>query len=69
MSRRQAVARTARALSKYASAFAASAKGAAHAGSDVDLLVVVNADKVAASHQRRARQLTADCFPRVDVVL
>lgn len=49
--------------------FGSYAKGAARGGSDVDLLVVVDAEEITATLQRRARQLTADCFPHVDVVL
>jgi predicted nucleotidyltransferase len=48
--------------------FGSYAKGTVHSGSDVDLLVVANLEGNAAFHQRRARQLAADCFPRVDVV-
>jgi uncharacterized protein len=49
--------------------FGSYAKGTVHARSDVDLLVVANFDGNLELHQRRARQLAADCFPRVDVVL
>lgn len=49
--------------------FGSYAKGTANDGSDVDLLVVIDAEEITAALQRRARQLTADCFPRVDVVL
>jgi len=48
--------------------FGSYAKGTQHARSDVDLLVVTELDGDPAPHQRRARQLAADCFPRVDVV-
>jgi predicted nucleotidyltransferase len=48
--------------------FGSYAKGRVHGGSDVDLLVVANLEGNPAFHQRRARQLAADCFPRVDVV-
>ena len=48
--------------------FGSYAKGTAHAASDVDLLVVSNFDAKSLRHLRRARQLTADCFPPVDVV-
>ncbi len=44
------------------------AKDTAHGGSDVDLLVITNLEGDLAFDQRRARQLAADCFPRVDVV-
>jgi len=48
--------------------FGSYAKGTNHAGSDVDLLVIANLEGDPALHQRRASQLAADCFPRVDVV-
>ncbi len=48
--------------------FGSYAKGAVHARSDVDLLVVASLQGNPLLHQRRARQLAADCFPRVDVV-
>lgn len=48
--------------------FGSYAKGTNHAGSDVDLLVIANLEGDPAFHQRRASQLAADCFPRVDVV-
>jgi predicted nucleotidyltransferase len=48
--------------------FGSYAKGTNHAGSDIDLLLVVDLPGDAGIHQRRARQLTADCFPPVDVV-
>jgi uncharacterized protein len=48
--------------------FGSYAKGTVHGGSDVDLLVIANLEGNPAFHQRRARQLAADCFPRVDVV-
>ena len=44
------------------------AKGCAGARSDFDLLVVAALDGNPGIHQRRARQLAADCFPPVDVV-
>ena len=34
----------------------------------MDLLVIANLEGNPDFHQRRARQLAADCFPRVDVV-
>lgn len=37
--------------------------------SDVDLLVIAKLDGNLAPQQRRARQLAADCFPPVDIVL
>ena len=48
--------------------FGSYAKGTVHGGSDVDLLVIANLEGNPTFHQRRARQLAADCFPRVDVV-
>jgi uncharacterized protein len=49
--------------------FGSYAKGTAHGGSDVDLLVVAALDANKDLQQRRASQLACDCFPRVDVVL
>jgi predicted nucleotidyltransferase len=48
--------------------FGSYAKDAIHPGSDVDLLVIADLHGNPETHQRRARQLTADCFPPVDVV-
>jgi uncharacterized protein len=48
--------------------FGSYAKGTMHEGSDVDLLVIANLQGNPHIHQRRARQLAIDCFPRVDVV-
>jgi predicted nucleotidyltransferase len=48
--------------------FGSYAKGRTHAGSDVDLLVVADLQGNPAMHNRRARQLAADCFPPIDVV-
>ena len=48
--------------------FGSHAKGRAGERSDFDLLVVAALDGRAGIHQRRARQLAADCFPPVDVV-
>jgi uncharacterized protein len=48
--------------------FGSWAKGTQHVGSDVDLLIVADVDGGGDQHLRRARQLAADCFPRVDVV-
>jgi predicted nucleotidyltransferase len=48
--------------------FGSYAKGTANAHSDVDLLVITRFEGTPLLHQRRARQLAADCFPRVDVV-
>jgi uncharacterized protein len=49
--------------------FGSYAKGKVHSRSDVDLLVIANLEGNLKLHQRRARQLAADSFPRVDVVL
>ena len=48
--------------------FGSYAKGTARPGSDVDLLVIASLAGNPHFHQRRARQLAADCFPPVDVV-
>jgi predicted nucleotidyltransferase len=48
--------------------FGSYAKGSDRPGSDIDLLVVAELAGDSAIHQRRARQLTADCFPPIDVV-
>ena len=48
--------------------FGSYAKGTNHDSSDVDLLIVANSEGYAGANQRRARQLTSDCFPRVDIV-
>ena len=48
--------------------FGSYAKGAARAGSDVDLLVIADLPGDPVAHLRRARQLVADLFPPVDVV-
>jgi len=49
--------------------FGSYAKGTAHPGSDVDLLVVAELPGATDTHMRRARQLTAGLFPPIDVVL
>jgi predicted nucleotidyltransferase len=49
--------------------FGSFAKGTAHSGSDVDVLVIANLAGHPAAHQRKARQLAADAFPPIDVVL
>jgi predicted nucleotidyltransferase len=49
--------------------FGSYAKETASPGSDVDLLVVADLEGDPAVHLRRARQLVADSFPLVDVVL
>ena len=65
-----------RIVNRYVTAFAPErivlfgsyAKGSNKQGSDIDLLVVTYNDIDFSSHLRRAKQLAADCFPRVDVV-
>jgi uncharacterized protein len=49
--------------------FGSHAKGTAHSTSDFDLLVIVNVEGSLGPYRRRARQLAADCFPPVDIVL
>jgi predicted nucleotidyltransferase len=49
--------------------FGSYAKGTVHDRSDVDLLLIANVDGSPACYQRRARELAADCFPPVDVIL
>jgi predicted nucleotidyltransferase len=49
--------------------FGSYAKGTANGESDVDLLVIANIQGSIAHYQRLARQLAADCFPRIDVVV
>ena len=48
--------------------FGSYAKGTNSPSSDVDLLIVADLDGDPLFHLRRARQLSLDCFPRVDVV-
>jgi predicted nucleotidyltransferase len=48
--------------------FGSYAKGTVRRDSDVDLLVIADLQGNPMIHQRRARQMAADCFPRVDVV-
>ena len=48
--------------------FGSYAKGTKRDSSDIDLLVITSAEGDGGAHQRRARQLTSDCFPRVDIV-
>jgi predicted nucleotidyltransferase len=49
--------------------FGSYAKNTVRLASDVDLLVIADLAGDAALHQRLARQLAADCFPPVDIVL
>ena len=49
--------------------FGSHAKGTVQDKSDVDLLVIANVEGDPAIHRRRAKQLAADCFPPVDVVI
>ena len=49
--------------------FGSYAKGTTHDRSDVNLLVIANVEGDPAFHQRRARQLAADCFPPADIIL
>lgn len=49
--------------------FGSYAKCTVRDGSDVDLLVIANIVGDQDLHLRRARQLAADCFPRIDVIL
>lgn len=44
------------------------AKGTNQPRSDVDMLIVADLPGNPESHNRRARQLASDCFPRIDVV-
>ena len=48
--------------------FGSYAKGTNKPHSDVDLLIVADLPGNPTSHHRRARQLVAGCFPRIDVV-
>lgn len=48
--------------------FGSYAKATNQPGSDIDLLVIADLAGDPAVHQRRAQQLTADCFPPIDVV-
>jgi predicted nucleotidyltransferase len=48
--------------------FGSYAKGTQHAFSDVDFLVIGNFRGSALSLKQRARQISSDCFPPVDVV-
>lgn len=48
--------------------FGSYAKGTVQSDSDVDLLVIAEVEGDRATYERRARQLSADCFPPVDVV-
>ncbi|HZL52708.1 MAG TPA: nucleotidyltransferase domain-containing protein [Terracidiphilus sp.] len=49
--------------------FGSHAKGTVRDNSDVDLLIIANVEGIPVIHQRRAKQLAADCFPPVDVVI
>jgi uncharacterized protein len=49
--------------------FGSRAKDTVRLNSDVDLLIIANLEGNLGLHQRRARQLTADCFPPIDVVI
>jgi predicted nucleotidyltransferase len=49
--------------------FGSYAKDRVTENSDVDLLVIARLQGNFSLHQRRARQLAADCFPPVDIVL
>ena len=48
--------------------FGSWAKGTRHVGSDVDLLIIADLPGSPVVHARRARQLAADSFPRIDIV-
>jgi len=48
--------------------FGSYAKGTQHANSDIDLLIITTVEENQLVQMRRARQLAADCFPKVDVV-
>ena len=47
--------------------FGSYAKGTAHSGSDIDILIVADLQGDPVAHLRRARQLVADIFPPVDI--
>src|SRR6185436_1641601 len=49
--------------------FGSYAKGTSRPDSDIDLLVIASLEGDLRTHLRRARQLVADLFPVVDVVL
>jgi predicted nucleotidyltransferase len=48
--------------------FGSFAKGTTHDFSDIDLLLVTNQLEFTNENRKRAKQLSADCFPSVDVV-
>jgi predicted nucleotidyltransferase len=48
--------------------FGSYAKGTADGGSDIDLLIVADDTGNVFLNHRLARQLAADCFPRVDII-
>jgi predicted nucleotidyltransferase len=47
--------------------FGSYAKGTAHAGSDIDVLIVADLQGDPVTNLRRARQLVSDSFPLVDI--
>jgi predicted nucleotidyltransferase len=49
--------------------FGSQAKGKAKLSSDIDLLIIAQVEGNPAIHRRRAKQLAADCFPPIDVVI
>jgi predicted nucleotidyltransferase len=49
--------------------FGSYAKGTAHAGSDIDILIVADFQGDPVGHLRRARQLVSDSFPALDISL
>ena len=49
--------------------FGSRAKGMAKDTSDVDFLVIAQVEGNPALHQRRAKQLASDCFPRIDIII
>ena len=49
--------------------FGSYAKGTAHAGSDIDILIVADLQGDPVTHLRRARQLVSDSFPPVDITI
>ena len=49
--------------------FGSQANGTAHSGSDIDLLIVLDFEGDPFELLRRARQLVARIFPRIDLVI